>query len=659
MELLYIKFLDDTILGNLELNFSHDLRFSITDNKLSVEMVSYKSIFKNPIANLSLIIGKNGVGKSTILRRIGEELHNEGGKDLIQIFRGEEVIRVCVGSYKLEISKELRKKFKIEFETLTARDADICNGDISAAYFTETMDNSITMNSHNYMGSVFLNYTPSYIFNNLSEYINRKEDKLQIPASVKNYKSFIRAKQIMFFNDNIIKGYKKPDHIRVSFMGEFLDNAFTYSEKIILDYLKSKNIDKNEMWNNKELMSLVDPYINQHLNVLTILGNGEMSAIDKIMKIHLFYIIDTLIRVQNKYVFINYDDINQNNGTKSETTELQELESLRIYRVLLNSIGTDEIYYLIKDVMINLNCVNYLYHNTDEEKDQIYLIDLIRECLEKYDRLLFNARKYYDPKTGHIDLPLTEGFDFVVDYITLRNLINQNIILPSNFSYLLNGSEFYFSSGQERLINLFVNLNDAIEKVRELSNNEDKSLLLLFDEPEISMHPEMQLELISKLTEFLSRYNDIKIQVFLTSHSPILASDLTSNHVQFLYKVDEDVYSMNDNEKPKTFAQNIYSLYKDSFFVEDAVIGKYADKVIMQLASELSNKDDSYERVLPSGTDINFVIDEIGEPVIKKYINGLRVREKRVQNILKEQGISDNLIQQVLEELKTQSGYNL
>ncbi len=73
-----------------------------------------------------------------------------------------------------------------------------------------------------------------------------------------------------------------------------------------------------------------------------------------------------------------------------------------------------------------------------------------------------------------------------------------------------------------------------------LSKKENKSLIILIDEPELHMHPKLQMEFINLLFEFSK-----DSQIIITTHSPLLVKQAMSNQhvsVKILKKGEEKVF---------------------------------------------------------------------------------------------------------------------
>lgn len=196
------------------------------------------------------------------------------------------------------------------------------------------------------------------------------------------------------------------------------------------------------------------------------------------------------------------------------------------------------------------------------------------------------------------------------------------------------------STGEGNMFNLFARLYQAM-KVQE-----KEKILLLFDELDSSFHPQWQQEIVKELTNFLRNVYPYKtFQIILTTHSPVLLSDIPKDNVLFVKK-----NNVLRKEHTQTFAANIASLYYDSFFMDKGSIGKVAKDTISNLLDTISemekikgvvNKEDKLLSVfmnkqfpntkrnnieqiahMPySGYLIKKLIDNIGEDIWRYKIN--------------------------------------
>ena len=145
------------------------------------------------------------------------------------------------------------------------------------------------------------------------------------------------------------------------------------------------------------------------------------------------------------------------------------------------------------------------------------------------------------------------------------------------------------SSGESSMFNLFSRLHEVLHKW------EQRKFILILDELDSCFHPQWQQKIMNFLTEFLrTSYSQKEFQIILTTHSPVLLSDIPRDNVIFMRR--EGVV---EKEHKQTFAANIASLYYDSFFMKNGSIGEVAKNSIAHLLkaiSELEGKKPESDR---------------------------------------------------------------
>ncbi|MCG3659466.1 AAA family ATPase [Aliarcobacter butzleri] len=343
------------------------------------------------------------------------------------------------------------------------------------------------------------------------------------------------------------------------------------------------------------------------------------------------------------------------------------------------------------------NIINYInskidnLHNinlTFADKNISYIKKNIKEYF-----ILFLCKKFeYDIEFSDI-----KDIEELEDYFKNRLFLMENIIKDLNsfklklnifsfdlfiFSddYLIHEFEKLYLDKKEtfeELLNLeFIELNYGNEngiKLLDLSQGErtiflqsllinswickteSDSLFLLFDEIDVSLHPNWKKKQVQELINLLSQYNKI-FHLILTSHSPFILSDIPKENVIFLDKFDDktekkypklkrdnleigNCINVSEHIKLKTFGANIHTLLSNGFFMSDMLMGEFAKSKIneikkfyeliqeLQKRGKIKNKnlwEKSYKR---RKTRFNNIQKIIGEPflqtIIKNYLDEL------------------------------------
>lgn len=196
--------------------------------------------------------------------------------------------------------------------------------------------------------------------------------------------------------------------------------------------------------------------------------------------------------------------------------------------------------------------------------------------------------------------------DFIIDYLEEKRSFIFHIF---SFEYI------GLSSGEKTLLSMFSRIQNAATNIPKTQ----KEILFLLDEPEVTLHPQWQISFIKLLNDTLPKmFPKRNLQIIISSHSPILVSDLPKNHILFLEKDDKtgECIVSDQQSMQQTFGSNIHTLYSDSFFLKEkgGSMGEFAKGKIKEVIQELK-KD------FPENPDnLKSIIDLVGEPLIKNQL---------------------------------------
>lgn len=232
-----------------------------------------------------------------------------------------------------------------------------------------------------------------------------------------------------------------------------------------------------------------------------------------------------------------------------------------------------------------------------------------------------------------------------------------------NFEFPFYDFAFDVSTGELDFLTVFSNLysmvggNNSNLSVYDYPKLEKatKSILLIFDEADISMHPKWQRMYMKWLTDFCGQiFGSIYIKIIVTTHSPIMLSDFPPNSILYLDKERGGKVSYIQKEK-KTFGCNVHSLYLDAFFLEEeGTMGAFAEQKINEMAEKLLRKSGSLEK--DEYDRMRKMIDYIGEGLIRKKLEEELNRDTRGEKT----AVSDEertVIRDTLTKLREQRSY--
>ncbi|MEZ0129230.1 AAA family ATPase, partial [Flavobacterium sp. LBUM151] len=192
-----------------------------------------------------------------------------------------------------------------------------------------------------------------------------------------------------------------------------------------------------------------------------------------------------------------------------------------------------------------------------------------------------------------------------------------------------------FSSGQKHLLTLYSRFFWAKNQIKKSEIKpygiEGESIVIFIDEGEVALHPEWQRVFFDKIITFLSElFNDKKVQLILTTHSPFVLSDIPKRNVLFLDKDQNGNTKISNIEREETFGANIHELLADSFFLDKGFMGDFAKNKIIDLINFLTYDNQILESEINVKPNQNWsedsslkVINIIGEQVIRERLLGL------------------------------------
>lgn len=202
----------------------------------------------------------------------------------------------------------------------------------------------------------------------------------------------------------------------------------------------------------------------------------------------------------------------------------------------------------------------------------------------------------------------------------LRTLVED--VLRSHFFLTARFFDIYYghgltgnqrlSSGELEMLNLLSRLYYGIMLLPQKFGNKKPPQLLLLDEAEIGFHPDWQRQYVRILTDFMGYMMvkaNVDFQIVITSHSPIILSDIPVCCINFLRRKGDATWLVKDEKQ--TFGENVFNLYRRAFFMENGLVGDFARKKLKSIQKAIDEKRVTKE--------ILQLIYMIGDDRIKEY----------------------------------------
>lgn len=247
-----------------------------------------------------------------------------------------------------------------------------------------------------------------------------------------------------------------------------------------------------------------------------------------------------------------------------------------------------------------------------------------------YNLLCLFDDKYFTDET--FSLPIVE-MDF--ENPPLRDLFERmTAYRPDEFGVfdkeLLPYEIVGVSSGEYQYAKTLGAIDEFCIKLKISNHNKEGSFqpnfILLLDEPEAYMHPEMCRRFLTEANEILKRRSaESKIQIIMTTHSPFMLSDVVSSQV-IRMKQDESGYcKVLESNNTLTFAAGIHSIMARDFFL-DFTIGEYSRQLLTDLLEQLRGivgKSQFTEEDIALIHRARIITPVIGDNILRRYFESL------------------------------------
>lgn len=630
--------IDLDTLKNREINFNSSFQFKLTikNRKYILEREKEKekqlpnNFFGKGISNISCIIGNNGSGKTTLI------------KDIL-FYQYFTVFKPKLGA---NLSKHI---FIYEGNNIFYIYKNFSNLEINLPQETYVANNELHLTSAN-LDTKYIYFSPSFNTDFLSKNLTNNIYDISTRRKLEDISIRIDTRQMK--SENSINSTYVDGGIIIK---KYNGNLF----RDILDFI----IENETIINSIPYRDFKEKLLN--------LKNKSKIICD--FNLNNFFFEKSNIEIIRKNLFkkINADELSKNNSFNNILLKFWEYITFKLTNdITSNKIEQNIIYKIIKreknedikkwlDSTFEVILQNiFSYQNKMEAKnnpstqdykfypslsldkfDISYIKNIITFLLSSNKKIKFNNNR------------------FIFSYKNNQALFNK--LLKWYRGYGLYSLEFEekFSSGELEFLNLIVKLKNIGSNLNRASN-----IIFFFEELETFMHPEWQRKIIDflpSLKDSLPWLKDKNIQIILTSHTPFIVGDLPEKNIIFLNRNNQA------NQLTKTFGSNIYDLFKDNFLLESC-FGEFSRKKIKKVIDLLSkDKEDKYntEEIEKNITEIEFIIDSIGEPLIKNKLERMYneykdfKNEKTIKNAdfyiyLKKNNLNLDDVLKILEERK-------
>lgn len=543
---------------------------------------------------VTAIVGDNGAGKSTLLDAIRLVLFDERE-------RGREIkgFLLWENEGKLELFSFMKREVYVKSEISCNRNA-ILPDDFNLIYYSDFLDIKYYLEEFD-DGEDGYTYVEEEQFsfrnrNAVQQNISSSYLLRQIDKGVLDYFHGDIKRQIAFYGSLQGGGLPFPHPAALSVKIEFLDvelfdrvldaslQAYEYmgmrhkgeinTNALVIGLLKEmESVYQSKMISNREPLEVLqilqwDIWVTYLYNLLANRKQeheevNDYSQVDEIIK----QVISPEVRAEDFF-----EELDKTFSYKESVEENFDIY-LEFYQKTRESLQCPK----TGNLRVNFDIPNDMMQNLKEKVlwnhtlSSYTLPNLKMDSPLSFEDAVAGFPKEYMKKNGWDgDWDMDVFMDFYECY--------------TKISYEIDFLKFSWgmSSGESSMFNLFARLYAAMKK------EEKEKIILLFDELDSSFHPQWQQAIISSLTGFLrSVYPQKEFQLILTTHSPVLLSDIPRENVIFMRKEN-----IGETEHEQTFAANIASLYYDSFFMKKGSIGEVARGSIANLLETISELEE-------------------------------------------------------------------
>lgn len=622
----YIWFKDYYGFHNQGFNFSSKYEFlydfdnvKITFNEKDGE---YIDDFFGDYIDLTAIVGQNGTGKTTLLRFI-QKLRNGDIIDTSCVIVCETGSGFWAGRYYKERGGQITC-MPLKIEGCQNIDRQIVqhekqrfpfSRDIRYIYLTEMFN--MSQYTLSIGGGDDLSFA-SVLYNQTE---NGEEEK-HINNPVVRYIHRITDWQLAFLSN----GREYVEQFKINFPSYLFINLSYDKDAFVNLYIRIKSGEKDLIPDNK--------------GIIVKDNNEELTAQNENLKAE-----------ARKYLhkFLNTET--------SKTKSLTDEYATAIFMNIITSLQF--VINMVKDegkLLYNLIEKIYTRSETKNAWDTVYdLLQAIKETNLSYTKQMKTiGDKVY---TDYISVDANKyiGFmDYLRDFFSDRSRFQTNpnqpytLMFPTtdletikvffnNYKKCIRIVDFIsfswgLSSGENLLLNQFGKIMHIL-KVNQAgsyylpedtnSTRPAKNAVILLDEAEVAFHPEWQRIYFDAFIKFVKKNISEKgthSQIILATHSPIILSDIPKQNTIFLRK-DHDNNKTIVVDSKETFAANIFSLYQNAFFLNEAGIGAFAEKKLCDLIEKIhKHYEDENNPISTSESKKSNIMKEInciGDPYVR------------------------------------------
>lgn len=607
------------------LSGKYDVSFKLVEKSIIIKRNQeyIRNFWGKNILDCFAIVGENGAGKTKLVNDImytirDAKFFEKNYENFLLIYEdnsSNELIFVCTDNFK---DWTIDAEENITYQLITSTNNTLKNYEV--AYFHNAL------NVNDYLAQARCKYDFSLanqMYKHRSTTYEMHYDDIS-KDTVMNFYENETFRIISFLYDFALHNELKidfpvPRYITIGIADEY------YSEHYILGQAKGLRVDRGE---EEKLSEDIQNFSNGVDNIVRVYGRTWIN-----------YTIKNLI--YNVFKELCIPTTTPSNITYSHQNFFDACSFLRNAKKLAEM----SVYQCVYKV------INNLRRRFVEESSYIDNFERYVQWMEaNNDQIIAYENKGLVQLYIYVEKSTEE---FIAQLICLYSKVN--FAFPFyKFSFGVSTGEYYFLSIYS---NLYSICNSKGKNIKVYDGSKPsknvKSMLLIFDEADLSLHPKWQRMFMKWLTDFCEHvFKDITIKIVVTTHSPILLSDFPGNSVLYIKKLNNKMIFCNSDQK-NTFGCNIHSLFLNSFFLEKyGTMGALAEEKINKVAEKINKGEIEQESLLEIEKTINY----IGEGIIKNKLEAALRKKSQKKKIVVDES-EKTVIQETILQLKRQKIY--
>lgn len=610
------------------LNLGGNFNYRFNENKTKIEVVKetesttfISDFWAGNITSINTFIGKNGVGKTSLLRAFNNPI-DSGNRKLVYVIelkntKGNKIVNETTKKIVSKIKEIFNEDKHVHFEPLfysSSLDYDLRDTlspialinyfkDNLENYFLESVSRNVMLLNNPIINEIRKVYNdfPFYDIITVSAKKHRKSKFTQVYIE-SNFGNPNRGESLINELEGDIRQMEDKDFYKETFSKKEVINIL----KGNVNHLKSESFTEqfNKIWNLKDYEFIDKSGYDYIHDSESFIKNLEINLLS-------YLLLGAVFPQTGLGGSFNFNGINKTTTFEERLDLFLEMYFVNEYYLLTEKIKTD-----LKGISLsNSNKIIEIINKDSWVKSSGIEIQPIRDRMKKHLESfnevkefyrflvrLFNSKKVSVLKSGLVfNLKNSEVNLFNELIEKYKSLLSVLPNTQTDISILDFTPNKKLSTGEKAILDFYASLFKYVENNKGYPHRCFSNYLLLLDEPELGFHPLWKKKFINAVVKTLpilfselvpQKYNNTKkiyektglkpnLQIIFTTHDPLTLSDIPNSNIIYLDK-EKGITRLIDNSKniKKSFGGNITDLLSDGFFINDGLIGDFSKEKI-------------------------------------------------------------------------------